>query len=363
MRHVSIEVLRAAAIFLMVMVHFAENLSGSTVSGWLPAGMAAPMFTLLSGVSFRLWLRSQEAKGVAEDTILKRAVRRGLFLFVLGFAFNILVWMPEDTFNWDILTFIGSATLFLTFARHQSPVVLGLVCVTAFVAHPFLRDSSGFASYWTTGYFDPDLTLTDVLLGYVANGYFPIFPWIIYPIVGFLAADIVLPEPGAELRSKRSLLILGATLAACGILALNFRTYASATVQTYLLQGWTMFPPSVEYVCWTLGFSILAFVLAHRWLDEGRRLAPDSRLAVFANTLSRHSLSVYLLHHVVHIWPLWIYGVATGHEATHFWKLAFADTISMPLAVVFVGLCYALFRWIDRRGWPTVETLMRWVCD
>ncbi|MEY4180281.1 MAG: hypothetical protein RLY70_3855 [Planctomycetota bacterium] len=363
MRHISIDVLRAAAICLMIVVHFAENLSGSTVSGWLPGGMAAPIFTLLAGVSFRLWLRGQESQGVHESTITKRAVRRGLFLFGLGVAFNVLVWMPEDTFNWDVLTLVGSATLFLTVARHQSPAVLALTAVAVFVAHPFLRESLEFSTYWTDGYFDPDMTLSDVLFGYFANGYFPIFPWIIYPVTGFVAADVVFPAAGATPVSQRPLLCLGTTLAASGLLAMKLRVYTSEQVQKHLLQGWTMFPPSVEYVCWTLGFAILAIVFAHRWLDNRKWLTADSRLGKIAKTLSRHSLSIYLLHHVVHLWPLWVYSIVAGHEATHYWRLALPDTISIPLALVCVAFCYGLLRWLERREYPTIETLMRWLCD
>lgn len=382
MRYTSVDVLRAGAVILMIVVHFAENLSGSTISGWLPSGMAAPIFTLLSGVSLRLWLRVQEAKGVDESTIAKRAVRRGLFLCGLGFTFNVLVWMPEDTFNWDVLTLIGSATLLLTAARHQSPAVLGVVAAAAFVAHPFLRESLGFAAYWTNGYFDPDMTLTDVLAGYFVTGYFPIFPWIIYPITGFLATDVVFPDASVAPQATRSrngaqdesgvpnkawavrvLLGLGAILATGGLIGLNFRSYASERIQSYMLQGWTMFPASVEYVCWTLGFAIVAFVLAHRWIDEAKWLAADSAGAAFAKTLSRHSLSIYLLHHIVHLWPMWVYAVVMGHEATHYWRMAFSDTISVPLSLVFVVGCYLLFRWLDRHDYPTVETLMRWLCD
>jgi uncharacterized membrane protein len=347
----------------MIVVHFAENLSGSTLAGWLPGGTAAPVFALLSGVSFRLWLRGQEHRGVSESIIVKRAIRRGLFLLGLGFAFNVLVWMPEDTFNWDVLTLVGASTLFLTAARHLAPAVLAAIATAVFAAHPFLRESSDFSSYWTSGYFDPDMTLTDVLLGFFVNGYFPFFPWIIYPIAGFLAADVAFPETGNALASKRSMIVFGAALAIAGLLGLKLRVFASERVQTYFLQGWTMFPPSVEYVCWTLGCAVLSLALAHRYLDETKWLHSESRILAFARTLSRHSLSIYLLHHIVHLWPLWLYGVATGHEATHYWRQAFTDAISVPLAFVFIFACHGFFRWLDRHEYPTVERLMRWLCD
>src|SRR5690349_14889571 len=106
MRYISIDILRTLAIFLMVIVHFVENLSGSN---FVPSGFGAPLFTLLVGVSYSLWLKSQEKRQRSDSEISKITVRRGLFLFGVGFLFNIVVWLPEDTYNWDVLTFIGAA--------------------------------------------------------------------------------------------------------------------------------------------------------------------------------------------------------------------------------------------------------------
>ena len=130
MRFPSIDLLRAVAIALMVTVHFVENLSGAWGEGvdfnrvgWLPAGFAAPLFTFLSGVSYAIWSDGLSRRGVSDGEISKRTVRRGLFLFGLGITFNVLVWLPEETFNWDILTFIGSSLLVLAACRTIPPAI------------------------------------------------------------------------------------------------------------------------------------------------------------------------------------------------------------------------------------------------
>jgi uncharacterized membrane protein len=79
-RYPTIDILRTLAIFLMVLVHFSENLSGLV---WQFAGFGAPHFALLTGLSYRIWLASQERKGRSEDEISKVTTRRGLFLFGL----------------------------------------------------------------------------------------------------------------------------------------------------------------------------------------------------------------------------------------------------------------------------------------
>ena len=93
MRYHSIDILRMVAIFVMVIVHFGENLSGFDFA---LAGFGAPLFAMLSGASYRLWINGQATLGVDEEQISKISIRRGLFVIGVGFAFNILVWLPEE---------------------------------------------------------------------------------------------------------------------------------------------------------------------------------------------------------------------------------------------------------------------------
>lgn len=80
-------------------------------------------------------------------------------------------------------------------------------------------------------------------------------------------------------------------------------------------------------------------------------------------TFSRYSFTIYLVHHMVHLWPLWIYGYVTGHETTYYWEKAMSLSWSMPLAVLFLVTCYLVLRKIgpDRR--LGMEGWMRWLCD
>ena len=63
MRYSSIDILRTFAIFVMVLVHFGENLSGYTSPF---TGFGAPLFAFLSGVSYRLWMIGQESRGTED---------------------------------------------------------------------------------------------------------------------------------------------------------------------------------------------------------------------------------------------------------------------------------------------------------
>jgi uncharacterized membrane protein len=355
-RYVSIDILRTFAIVLMVLVHFLENLAGAV---WTPAGFGAPLFTFLVGVSYHLWVNAQEAKGKDDSEIARVTLRRGVFLFVLGFAFNVLIWLPGDTFNWDVLTLIGTAFFILSVVRNLPPAVPLAMAAAAFSLAPALQVMTDYESYWPGASFDPDWTFSDLLVGYLACGYFPLFPWLAYPLVGYVVGKAFFAgEPGEEPPTGRMALIGAGMLglaSACEIL----RQFEPELFGARVLRGWSMFPPSVEYVTGTIGFALLTFALGHRWVDPRAQSLEGTRLLAIVSVFSKHSLSIYVLHHVVHLWPLWVYGALIGIEPTEFWGKAMPVWATVPLAAVFLILSYFLFRWMDRTGRGGVEGWLR----
>lgn len=373
-RQPSIDVLRAVAIVLMVTVHFVENLSGAYGADggpflgayrywWLPTGFAAPLFTFLSGASYRFWVVGQERRGRDTDAISKATIRRGLFLILLGLVFNVAVWMPEDVFNWDILTFIGAALIVLDVVRRLPPAVPLVACGILVTLAPVLRLIAGYGDYWTAGYFDYDFTLGDVVLGFLVTGFFPIFPWLVFPIAGFLASVSIFSPPTVLQRLRPAM--IGAALLLAALATVLVRPWLPASLVT-TSSPWTMFPATTTYVLGTLGATILAATLLHRTVDLRTARSANgwqARILDWAAMISRHSLSLYLLHHVVHLWPLWLIGAATTEEPTSLWQIAMPPSMSLVLAFVFLAVASAVFAFIDRVRAPTVETLLRWLCD
>ncbi len=109
--------------------------------------------------------------------------------------------------------------------------------------------------------------------------------------------------------------------------------------------------------------TLVLFGVLHRYVDRNPRTARLRGVLDVAKSFSRYSFTIYVLHHVVHLWPLWIYGVATGHEATHFWMQAMPLSASLPLALLFLAGCYLVFHRLGPNGAYGIEAWMRWLCD
>ena len=361
MRYRSIDLMRSYAIVVMVFVHFLENLAGSR--DWSPDGFGAPIFTFLTGVSYRLWLVSRERRGTATDQISRETIRRGLFLLGLGFLFNGLVWLPEDLFTWDVLTFLGIAMCVLSVARLMPAGVVMVLIGLAVCLSPVMQRTVDYPAYWTQGYFESEQTLSELLTGVLVTGYFPVFPWIALPLTGFLAAPALLRLNGNEPRAFRNWMAVGGVLATVAMLLVLVK-WMGWTGSGWIA-AWTMYPASATYLPGVLGMVILLQGGLYHWIDNPGWGAKWISEAVFrrAERFSRYSLTIYILHHIVHLWPLWIYGYSVAGDPTLYWGKVLSWWPSFFLALGFLVLCDWWLSWVDRCRIRTVESLMRWLCE
>jgi hypothetical protein len=231
--------------------------------------------------------------------------------------------------------------------------------VIAFAISPPLRAISDYPSFWKNGYFECDFSLSDVVLGFFCTGYFPMLPWILFPLAGYVAATYVFAEPAKSAPPAKRLALLGTGLMGAAAVVLLLHDFAPPVVREDT-ENWSMFPATVPYILGTLGVTILALSLARLLMDLNPRFPKDGRTALVIGTYSRYSLSIYVLHQIVHLWPLWIYAVRKGLEQTYYWRKAMPQSASISLAVLFIALCYVLFRWMDRAGGHGIESFMRW---
>lgn len=197
-RHVShdrvaaMDVARGFAVLCMVMIHVEmflapegpDLISMRVVVELLGSVPAAPVFMFLMGAS--LAFSSHTAPG--------QLIRRGLLLLGAGYALNVLRLMPEagyalakdippmevlpQMYEIDILHFAGLALVIFGIFRLTRLGRPGLLLLAAAVAlcSPLLWGLH-------TGIPPVDMLLAPIW-GKRPNTFFPLFPWLAYPLVG-----------------------------------------------------------------------------------------------------------------------------------------------------------------------------------
>jgi uncharacterized membrane protein len=364
-RFSSIDVVRGIAILLMIQVHFVDYLSSfEAESGTLYqvcivlGALPAALFCFVSGASYRIWLRREELRRERDAAITGSTLRRGAFLFVLGLVLNIVVWLPAEIFNWDILTLLGAGFVFLAYARKLPPGVLVLICAMIALVSPILRLTSDRAAYWEDDAYSYDFLLRDVVFGFTANGYFPIFPWLLFPILGFVAAEPIYLRSANSRPARRRLAIVALALLLFTGVASLVRHRIDPRFASIYLDGLSEFPATTEFLFAMSGFAILLSLALHRLLDRAH--ARPGRLVSVLLRFSKYSLTVYVVHHIVLLWPIWLLGASRGHDdITIYWRHATSPPIALGIAAAFVVLCYFGLRLLERWNRYSLESLLR----
>ena len=258
----SIDFLRTIAIVLMIEIHLVDYLSHKAERDTLLyailetlGSIPAPLFTFLAGVSLFISLSKYTAKIARRQTL-----RRGVAIFIIGLLHYFIHWGAEYVFSWDILTLIGSALLILYLLRRVRWVDIALIITAVILISPILRELTNYNQHWdfATGEYTYLLTFKDIFLGWLLHGFFPIFPWIIFPLAGYASGRAILNMQDEEKQRKRAWMVglLGVLLAffsAIGVWAQNI--FGSNAYTSPLL----FYPASTTYILLTLGISLFSF--------------------------------------------------------------------------------------------------------
>jgi hypothetical protein len=140
--------------------------------------------------------------------------------------------------------------------------------------------------------------------------------------------------------------------------------FMPAPIAKFYLTNVTFYPASTTYIIGFLGLSILSLGLLHRRLDCNERFTGNGSILRFFQRYSAFAFTVYIVHHMAHLWPLWLYGALKGQDdPTFYWKQAMSTPLAFGLAIVFIVGFYFVLIFLERRRKWSFEALMRWVCE
>lgn len=369
----SVDVLRALALIGMVICHYPIFLSSGTgadamlyfFSNHLLGGdCGASWFVFLVGLSQVLSANKRNA--LQDKKNAGRVVARGLVIFAIGLLFLLLLQGYEELWDWDILTFIGAVTIILLFCRRVPSGALLFFCAAVVFMTPWLRSLTDLASFygghfesvkWISDFFpnyifDPALdyksgsTFLENVLGFFLIGQFPLLPWIIFPVIGFVVGRRITQK--VIDADSPFILIIGMLLVFMGL----FTAYAGSIQSAFpVAAGYVVplsfYPLSFSMALFLLGVVLILYILLWRIYDFRPDAAGPGLFLSYCRQISKYSLTIYVTHFALFFIPLRLIFLATGK---YYLRDAMSTSLAFALAVLLLILYYPLLKLWDKAG-------------
>ena len=276
-------------------------------------------------------------------TILKRAI----FLFFLGLLFS-LIWYA------DILHFYGVYFMAAVFLVNASDRTIWTLAGAVLILSLFLAIPSHFAalpiinSIWDPKFWTQEGFLVDLFV----NGSYPVFPWIVYFLIGLWLGRKNLSDCRLQ---KTILLIAGLGIVLCEIIAwlvkniLITETNLDSLALLIIFIDTSPFSLSLISIFSASGTALLVIVLSIKLAEKA---VPSIWLRPLVAT-AQMSLMLYILH--IGIFQLFILlsGLEERDNCLEFaWLWA---------AIFCLGAMPFSYYWVGHFGRGPFEKILRWV--
>ena len=325
----------------------------------------APVFFFLAGTGAYL----RRARGATPRELSRFLVSRGIWLVVLELTviralmtFDVL---PHGMYIGQTIWALGWSMIALAAVVHLRLAVIGVLSVAMIAAHNAFdglplrscvkgQPVCGAGDVLRHVLHHPERIVLGSANGPVFYAHYPLIPWIAVMAAGYVFGRLYVMD--AEVR-RRMLLRLGGGLIALFVVLRASNLYGDAskwsvqpsaefTVLSFL--NTTKYPPSLLYLCMTLGPAILLLA----FLERGRR----GRLGSALVKLGRVPLFLYVLQWMFAHGVAYLVHVAVGKPTgalfmyhAHTPEMLARAGFSLPVVYLFwiagVLVLYPLCRW------------------
>lgn len=301
-RITGLDVARALAVLIMILVNFHVVLADGPQSGWLATlynalqGKGAALFVVLAGTGMSMMLKSAIASASSTEVRRKQQVllKRALFLFVFGLMFSV-VWRADILHYYGLFISIGA--LMATLRSRW----LWIMAITLVFTYPFLLEVVDYDAGWDwqsirySGFW----TAKGFLRNLFVNGFHPVVPWLSFIFAGLWLGRTDLSNRTIQLRL---LLIAGTVFILTSLISWILLTDALVNdtwpvEEAIALFGTQPMPPLPLYMVSAIGFSyflIALCVLVAQVYAESRWIIP-------LIATGQAALSIYVIHVLVGI--------------------------------------------------------------
>lgn len=277
-RDAAVDVLRGVAILTMLGANLAGPVLREPHPFWLRlyGSFAAPLFVLLSGMMVG---RTAAARGRRPTYFLAR----GLVLVAVAALVDVGIWQIVPFTSVDVLYLIGVCLPLCALVLPAGPPTRWTIVVLVLLATPVLQSILGYTPYPTEFSVSGAAPVgvdeqTPTLNHWLVDGFFPIFPWAGFALLGACLS-------GRRWRGRAPILVGSVVLFVAG--AVIWRRWPGPLLTR---GGYSelFYPPTLGYVITAVGLIGILF-----WLvDRGVSLPGHDAL----RALGESSLAMYVLH-------------------------------------------------------------------
>jgi uncharacterized membrane protein len=331
------DLLKGIAVALMVQVHLVEQFatidlfqsSVGRVSLFFGGPPAAPVFLAVMGYFLAL----------SRKTLLEH-LRRGVFLVIggvllnIGLNANLLYSIHQGRFHIDPLAFIFGAdilplaglsvivvALLRSIARNNSLAYVSMALLVAATA-PFIPEVVSESS--------PALFyVSPFLWGDSWWSYFPLFPWLAYPLLGVAFAAANINRSVEFIRDKKVQFSIILIVLAALVITLPFAIDNITELHRYYHHG-------ILLMLWNAGF-LLVWTKGASWLEN---VFGQSSILRYLKWLGRHVTSAFVFQWLI-----------IGNLATEFYRTqSLAQTaIWFVIVMLLMSLLVVAFLMVKQR--------------
>jgi hypothetical protein len=199
------------------------------------------------------------------------------------------------------------------------------------------------------------------------NGYFPLLPWLVFPLAGHAIGQLFFPRDDEEEGALPLVVpLLGILLISFALIGVVLEPHVAGWLSNYYANEWPhdFYPATTVYILATLGGTLVCLWALNWAIDLNERVTGSGVILSFFRRYSYFALTAYVVHLAVHIWPLWILATLEQQTSTQFYVgNAMNTAMALAAAGIFVVVFYVFTIFLERHRRYSLEAFMRWCCD
>lgn len=350
-RVIGLDFARAIALMFMIFINFGDIMAKD--GDWFLKlvscieGRAAATFVMLAGMGVVFLYRScAKYNNVSATRNARRTLsNRASFLLLTGFL-NLQLWDVDILHFYCIFLLVGG--ICITFSNR----VLCLLILIVFMLTIVMRILTDWDSEWSYKLMSPEgyWVFIDMIRYFMLKGNYPVFPWIVFLLIGILLGRRDLSQPAMRwivILTGICMLIAAGTLSENLTMAVLIR-YQELDVEIFFpLTRIIAWPPSPLWTISAVGSAVVTIMLSIMIAEKFSNTGWVKSIA----TCGRMSLTLYILHTAIIIGVPEKMGFSFSNRST-------AAIVSLSFCCLFCFLVFSVW-WEKRWGNGPFEQLMR----